>query len=260
MEEVEGFLSGERDYTKIQGNTGPLVYPAGFLYIFSIFRLITDSGRDIFAAQVVFVGVYLFNLATVLTLYLKHGSVSLVLTLFLVLSKRVHSIYMLRMFNDCVAVLLGYLAILCFTRANWRWGCVLYSLGVSVKMNMLLHAPGILLVLLMGTGYVETFVCLSICAAVQVVLGLPFLLTFPVQYLTKSFELGRVFMHKWTVNFKFLPEEMFISKTLSLVLLATTAVGTFARHFTGKVAVLMDMSRRCFSVHRVCSEVGNGGG
>jgi hypothetical protein len=44
MQEVEGFLQGERDYMKLQGDTGPLVYPAGFVYIFSAFYYITDHG------------------------------------------------------------------------------------------------------------------------------------------------------------------------------------------------------------------------
>ena len=34
MQEVEGYLSGERNYERIRGDTGPLVYPAGF-HIFS---------------------------------------------------------------------------------------------------------------------------------------------------------------------------------------------------------------------------------
>lgn len=35
MEEVEGFINGTYDYTLLKGDTGPLVYPAGFVYIFS---------------------------------------------------------------------------------------------------------------------------------------------------------------------------------------------------------------------------------
>ncbi len=99
MEEVEGFLSGERDYSKIQGNTGPLVYPAGFLYIFSALRAATENGSNIFLAQLIFVGVYLTNLLAVFVLYLQSGQVELILSVCLVLSKRIHSIYMLRMFN-----------------------------------------------------------------------------------------------------------------------------------------------------------------
>ena len=33
-------------------------------------------------------------------------------------------------------------------------------------------------------------------------LALPFLTTYPVEYLKGAFDLGRVFMFKWTVNYK----------------------------------------------------------
>lgn len=47
MQEVSGFLAGERDYTKLRGDTGPLVYPAGFVYIYSGLRHLTDEGLNI---------------------------------------------------------------------------------------------------------------------------------------------------------------------------------------------------------------------
>eukprot|EP01032_Pedospumella_encystans_P011344 gene11344-13193_t len=228
MEEVEGFLDGERDYTKIQGNTGPLVYPAGFLYIFTVLRWATNNGTNIFAAQCIFGVIYILTQAVVMALYAADGWALAIASVLLLLSKRIHSIYMLRLFNDCIAVLCGYFAILLFTRKNWRTGCFFYSIGVSVKMNMLLYAPGVLLVLLMGTGYVETIVCLSICAGVQLVLGYPFLSTYPKQYLMKSFELNRVFTYKWTVNFKFLPEDVFVAKPLSILLLVLTVIAFVA--------------------------------
>lgn len=43
-------------------------------------------------------------------------------------------------------------------------------------------------------------------------------------YLSRSFELGRVFKFEWTVNFKFLPEEAFVSPGLSIALLILTLV------------------------------------
>lgn len=36
MQEVRGFLEGERNYFNLQGDTGPLVYPAGFVYAYSV--------------------------------------------------------------------------------------------------------------------------------------------------------------------------------------------------------------------------------
>ncbi len=94
-------------------------------------------------------------------------------------------------------------------------------------MNMLLYAPGILLLLLMANGFTKTIFNLSICAIVQLILGLPFLLEYPVEYISRSFDLGRVFMYKWTVNLKFLPEELFLDKRLSIALLLLTIISNF---------------------------------
>jgi alpha-1,3-mannosyltransferase len=50
MEEVEGFLGGELDYMNLKGGTGPLVYPAGFVYLFAGIRWLTHG--SVFPAQV----------------------------------------------------------------------------------------------------------------------------------------------------------------------------------------------------------------
>ena len=41
--QVTGFLSGERNYDQLEGDTGPLVYPAGFLYIYSGIQYLTSG-------------------------------------------------------------------------------------------------------------------------------------------------------------------------------------------------------------------------
>ena len=223
MQEVAGFEAGERRYTRLGGDTGPLVYPAGFLYIFYLLKKATDDGRSIVTAQWIFVAIYLATTYLVLRVYQASASVPQWAWFLIILSKRVHSIFVLRCFNDCVAVLLGYLALLHFAKSKWRIACIFYSLSVSVKMNMLLYAPGILLVLLLGTsGIVETGICLTICAFVQLLVGSPFLFTFPIEYITRSFDLNRTFEYQWTVNLKFLSEEVFVSKKLSSILLLLT--------------------------------------
>lgn len=49
--QVSGFLGGERDYINLKGDTGPLVYPAGFLYVYSAIQYVT--GGEVYAAQVI---------------------------------------------------------------------------------------------------------------------------------------------------------------------------------------------------------------
>jgi len=47
MQEVTGFLGGRSDYLQLYGDTGPLVYPAGFVYVYSILRYLTEQGTNI---------------------------------------------------------------------------------------------------------------------------------------------------------------------------------------------------------------------
>jgi alpha-1,3-mannosyltransferase len=69
MQQIEQYVSGERDYTKIYGGTGPLVYPAAHVYIYNALYRITDQGRDILLAQIIFGMVYLVTLGTVMLCY-----------------------------------------------------------------------------------------------------------------------------------------------------------------------------------------------
>lgn len=57
----------------------------------------------------------------------------------------------------------------------------------------------------------------------QVLLAIPFLQNNPVGYVSRAFELTRQFLFKWTVNWRFVGEELFLSKGFSLGLLALHA-------------------------------------
>lgn len=253
MQEVSMWQEGQLDYTKIYGGTGPLVYPAGFLYIYAFFKWLTDNGTNIAKGQVLFSMLYIINQAIVLSIYHVIGTQVIgdcksrqettlqrshtiwswrIAMAILCFSKRIHSIFILRLFNDGVCMLLFYVSCLLFMKSRWRIGCVFFSLAVSVKMNVLLFAPGLLLLLLQSSeNVVETIINLAICASIQLFLGAPFLLSYPVSYLRKAFEFDRVFFYKWTVNWKFLSEDVFLSKKVSLTLLLMHLVtlGLFGR-------------------------------
>jgi alpha-1,3-mannosyltransferase len=69
MEQVAQYLAGERDYSAIKGGTGPLVYPAGHVYIYSYLYRFTDNGTNILRAQWIFAALYLATLYVVLLCY-----------------------------------------------------------------------------------------------------------------------------------------------------------------------------------------------
>ncbi|KAG0214472.1 dolichyl-P-Man:Man(5)GlcNAc(2)-PP-dolichol alpha-1,3-mannosyltransferase [Mortierella sp. GBA30] len=228
MQEVSGYLKGETDYMKLRGDTGPLVYPAGFVYIYSALYYLTDLGKNILRGQWVFMGLYLLTIGVVFAIYSKDKTVPPYVLILLCLSKRLHSIYILRLFNDPVAMLFLYAATLSFLHRRWTLSSVLFSLAVSVKMNILLFFPAFGYLLWQTQGIVGTILQLTIMILIQVLLSLPFTLHHPESYLRKAFEFSRVFQYQWTVNWKFLDEKTFLSQDLSRFLLAGHLIVLFA--------------------------------
>lgn len=220
MQECEGFLNGSFDYSQLRGDTGPLVYPAGFVYVYSLLYFITSHGENIRLAQYIFVVIYILQLCFVLRIYIKTKKLPpYVLVITILTSYRIHSIYVLRLFNDPIAVLLLYMSLNFFLDSKWYLGSVVYSFAVSIKMNILLYAPALFFFYLINLGLKNTIIQISICAFIQLILGLPFLIKNPVAYLKGSFDLGRVFNHTWTVNYRFLSIEFFENKYFHLSLL-----------------------------------------
>ena len=93
------------------------------------------------------------------------------------------------MFNDCIALLFGLLALTFYINKKWIIGSIIYSVSVGVKMNMLLYAPGLLLVLWLSNGLLNTIFLITLCGIVQLILGYEFLIEYPIEYITKAFEL-----------------------------------------------------------------------
>lgn len=221
MDEVEGFINGTYDYTQLKGETGPLVYPAGFVYVFTGLYYITNQGANIKLAQYLFGVLYLVFYGLIVLILKKTEAVPpFALLFFTFASYRVHSIFALRLFNDPVAMLFLYLAIYFFIQKKWFIGCAIFSFAVSIKMNIMLFSPGLLFILMVEEGFIQTCIYISLCGTIQLLLGLPFLLENPYGYIKMSFDLGRQFFFKWTVNYRFLPENVFLSRYFHICLLA----------------------------------------
>ncbi|OHX00487.1 dolichyl-p-man:man c -pp-dolichyl mannosyltransferase [Colletotrichum incanum] len=218
MEQVSQFVSGERDYTKIKGGTGPLVYPAAHVYTYTGLYYLTDEGKNIFLAQQLFAILYLATLAVVMACYWQAKVPPYIFPL-LILSKRLHSVFVLRCFNDCVATLFLWLAIFFFQKRLWTPGAVLYSWGLGIKMSLLLVLPAVGVILFLGRGFGGSLRAAWLMAQVQIVIGVPFFSNNAKGYLGRAFELSRQFFFKWTVNWRFVGEETFLSKPFSIALL-----------------------------------------
>lgn len=167
MQQVSLFLSGERDYARIEGDTGPLVYPAVHVYVYSILHNLTNAGKDIISAQYIFAAFYLGGLLLVMGCYCAARAPPYLFPL-LVLSKRLHSIFLLRLFNDGIAMILMWASILALSNRRWLVGVVLWSIGVGVKMTLLLLAPALAVILLLGAGVTKAFFFGAIALLIQV--------------------------------------------------------------------------------------------
>ncbi|KAI1180694.1 glycosyltransferase [Nemania sp. FL0916] len=222
MEQVEQYVAGERDYTVIKGGTGPLVYPAAHVYLYTALYHITDKGKDIFLAQQLFAVLYMATLAVVMACYWRAKVPPYVFPM-LILSKRLHSIFVLRCFNDCFAVFFLWLTIYLFQKRAWTLGTFAYTFGLGIKMSLLLVLPAVGVILLLGRGFTGSLQLAAIIAQVQFTLALPFLQVNAKGYLSRAFELSRQFFFKWTVNWRFVGEDTFLSRPFALGLLTMHA-------------------------------------
>ncbi|ELU39523.1 ALG3 domain-containing protein [Rhizoctonia solani AG-1 IA] len=132
MIQTDLYLAGERDYSQITGPTGPLVYPAGHVHIHHLLHNLTQGGslKYLPKVQELYAGLYLLTMALTFLVYRRAGIPQYVLLL-LPLSKRLHSIYVLRLFNDCWSTPLSMGAIHAFQKRYWAIGCILFGCVIS---------------------------------------------------------------------------------------------------------------------------------
>lgn len=86
----------------------------------------------------------------------------------LCLSKRLHSIYILRLFNDCWTQLFLLAACWLFVKRQWTVGGIAYALALGVKMNALLYFPGVIIVIMLATGLERAIRTVVLILEVQV--------------------------------------------------------------------------------------------
>ncbi|QSL64261.1 hypothetical protein MERGE_000417 [Pneumocystis wakefieldiae] len=217
MTQVSIYLSGERNYVNIKGDTGPIVYPSGFLYLYSLLYKLTDGGRDIARAQYIFMLVYLSTLFFIFKIY-QTIKAPLYTYFMLIFSKRLHSIYLLRLFNDCWAMLFSYIGIYAYVQNLWTLGTFFFAIALGIKMNVLLFFPAIAIILFQILGLRRTLYHFLLIFGIQTLLFIPFI-SYKKEYISRAFDFSHVFLYEWSVNWKFLSEDVFFSKKFSFLLL-----------------------------------------
>lgn len=134
-------------------------------------------------------------------------------------SYRIHSIYVLRLFNDPVAILAAYASFYAILRKKYTISAILFSVAISIKMNILLFAPAYALIFYEDIGLLKSIKNALIALSIQILLAGPFLLKDPLAYFKRSFNFGRIFLHQWTVNWRFLDESLFTSTQFFRILI-----------------------------------------
>jgi len=245
MQQIELVNAGALDYSLIAGDTGPIVYPAGYVQVYQFLFWLTDGGVNLRIAQAFFG--YLFTVTVMMScvVYTMVDGIPPWTLYLLLASRRLVSIYVLRMFNDCFTTLAMISVILLLQQGSY-WSSRLsdfhmtllcgvaadvYSMAILVKMNAILYLPAFVVVVyfLVGERFFRLLAVLTVIPVVQVMIGWRFLL--PLfwdeearylrwTYLSKAFDFSRKFLYKWTVNWKFVPEETFLSDEFGIALIA----------------------------------------
>lgn len=98
-------------------------------------------------------------------------------------------------------------------------GSLAFSFAVGIKMSVLLAAPGVMMFLLQTLSARRIMNTAMIMLQVQVLLAVPFISTNFSSYVARAFQLNRRFQFQWTVNWKFVGEEVFSSQAFAVGLL-----------------------------------------
>ena len=100
--------------------------------------------------------------------------------------------------------------------------CAICSSRVFFPICMILplHPRICVVVVAMQTAdWKEIGIGTAAAVVLQLTIGVPFLLHQPNSYITKAFEFSRRFLHQWSVNWQFVPESVFLSKSFATALL-----------------------------------------
>lgn len=253
MQQISQIENGELDYNKIKGDTGPIVYPGGYVFIYSWMKMITQGMNNLNKGQEVFKYLYLISFILTILIYIQSSGEKKIKPYqiyMLALSKRLHSIYVLRLFNDCFATFFVLCTIfLLQISAKFKSKYLIsnnkyikremkiysflinllaidcYCFGISIKMNVLLYLPGFLIILyfLIDENLIKLIGLILFGILILIGINYQFLVNnnkiIRDNFIKNAFNFNRIFLFKWSVNWKFIKEEIFLNKIFHKILL-----------------------------------------
>ena len=116
-------------------------------------------------------------------------------------------------------MLFAYTAVYYLLKGSNKTSILLFGVAISIKMNVLLFIPGVYLITSRSEGIFKGTLYLILIVVMQIILGFPFLIEHPQNYLNKAFEFKREFLYEWSVNWNYLGESIATDKTFALILL-----------------------------------------
>jgi alpha-1,3-mannosyltransferase len=96
------------------------------VYIYRLLYALTDGGKNIPLAQQLYGALYILSLIITCAIYKRANAPNWIIVL-LPLSKRLHSIYSLRLFNDCWAVVIAQAAVFTYAQGWDDLATLLYT-------------------------------------------------------------------------------------------------------------------------------------
>ncbi|KAG0660553.1 dolichyl-P-Man:Man(5)GlcNAc(2)-PP-dolichol alpha-1,3-mannosyltransferase [Maudiozyma exigua] len=232
MEQIDMIYDGEYNYDHIEGGTGPLVYPAGHVVIFKMMHWLTEAMDHIERGQTAYRYLYLLTLFHQFMIFYRLDVAPWCVVLSC-LSKRLHSIYVLRLFNDCFTTFFMMCTFVGLIRGSSIKNnkmmkfviitlvSVIYSFAISIKMNALLYFPGVAigLYLISDGTLIMCLYSILMMIGMQIWVGWSFLSRYPWQYMNGAFNFKRQFMFEWSINWQFIGEDGFSSLSFQRSLL-----------------------------------------
>ncbi|EGG17411.1 hypothetical protein DFA_08406 [Cavenderia fasciculata] len=211
------------DYNQFMHYHGPCTYPSGFIYLYSFFNYLTNQSLSRY--QIVWTVMETINFLVIKRLCTRL-QLPTILAFLPVLSNRLHLYNVRVVINDFPSTLLLHIGLLALI-SNSKNGkyklfifCTIYSCVVSLKLHTVFFAPALLVLLLEQYSLVKTSLFIIWMGFIQLLIGLPFLLTNWVGYLTLAYDFSRTLLWEKTRNFKFVGRIIYQSNYFNLFLLS----------------------------------------